>query len=191
MINIEINDPRFLPHAGCELKFSLKEGLGFLLIGENGVGKTTLSKYIRQQYPDAVYLEQKPLEHFYDRSLTKTKQILLNARKDQLIKERLERLWNAFGLNEKEDRLLSTLSGGENQALKLAIALSCESDFYLLDEPSQFLDDKKKDVLSLICRNLLEHKKNVLVIEHDLSWIPPGWDLLKLTLQTGWIKRGT
>lgn len=190
MHKFEIDEPHFLPHAGCELKLILEPGVGSLVIGENGVGKTTLAKFIREQCLEtSTFIEQKPLDHFYDRSLGRVKKILLDSRKGMLHQDRFERLWNAFGLDQKEDRLLTALSGGENQALKLVMGLSSESELYILDEPSQFLDDKKKDVLSLICRNLLDQKKYLLVIEHDFSWIPPGWNQTRLILNSGWIRR--
>ena len=53
------------------------------------------------------------------------------------------------------EKTINDLSGGENQLLKLLIALSFEADSYVLDEPSSFLDKLKVQKL----KNVLRSKK--------------------------------
>jgi ABC-type Mn2+/Zn2+ transport system ATPase subunit len=100
------------------------------------------------------------------------------------------RLYIELGLKEKENRRLSTLSGGENQSLKLVCALSQNVPMYFLDEPSQFLDSFRKEVLSNFLLSLRNSKKSVLIIEHDLSWLSGGWKVLGLEINEEKIKVG-
>ncbi len=69
---------------------------------------------------------------------------------------------------------LSTLSGGENQRLRLALALgerSAAGKLLVLDEPTTGLHPADVDVLMSCLEQLLEAGGSVLVIEHNLDVI--------------------
>lgn len=168
MLNLEFDEPHFLPQKKLKLVINLRPGELSFLVGENGVGKTTLAKLIHKKMPDSIYVEQKSLDRFYDRKIGLMKEILLDSRESILSKEKLERLWMGFGLNFKENLSLNHLSGGELQALKLSLCLCREGSFYILDEPFHFLDQSKREFLMTFLRLLLEEGKKVLVIEHHL-----------------------
>jgi ABC-2 type transport system ATP-binding protein len=170
MYKFVINDPLFLPHCACELDFTLEEGKLITLVGKNGVGKTSLARRIEDQLQGKMsYCPQEKSDFFYDRTLEQVKTIFLKSSPD-IDQGFFQELWWAFHLEEKENRFLSSLSGGEAQALKLVLALSLRKPFYLLDEPSQFLDKESKLVLSQTLEKLLRDQKSLVMIEHDLSW---------------------
>ena len=66
--------------------------------------------------------------------------------------------------------MLDSLSGGEGQALKICLGLASDAKVYVLDEPSQYLDESMKKVLSNLLKELLTREKSLLMVEHDLNW---------------------
>ncbi|MCA9804061.1 MAG: ABC transporter ATP-binding protein [Cyanobacteria bacterium HKST-UBA02] len=91
-------------------------------------------------------------------------------------KEALERA----GLAGLEHRYLATLSGGERQRAQIAVALSQESDFILLDEPISHLDFKYQRSIVKLIERLREDGKGIAVILHDLNVIDSMADQVAL-----------
>lgn len=185
MHHFKLHDPHFLPHCGCEVEFLLKPGGGIILFGENGLGKTTLLHRLwSESSSPKVYVEQKALDPFYDWTLTEVKKNLLKQGC-----EKLEYYWKAFGLEQREDRRLSQLSGGEGQQLKLVCALALEAEVYFLDEPFQFLDPDKRRILT----ELLEEKRRkhaaLLIVEHNSGLIGKDWEMMPLKVINGVIMK--
>lgn len=73
------------------------------------------------------------------------------------------------------DRDIEALSGGELQRFAIAVVCVQESDIYMFDEPSSYLDVKQRLNAARTIRSLLADKdvavrqKYVIVVEHDLS----------------------
>ena len=188
----ELSDPLFLPHCGCELQISVGTGKAVVLIGENGIGKSTLLHRFYLDIPsdNRVVVEQKTSEYFFDRKLITIKQFFLEAELKGFNQNAFHILWDAFDLNSKEERLISNLSGGESQALKLCMALCKEAEYYFLDEPSQYLDQSKKKVLLQFLENLIFQGKRLLLVEHNRDWLPTGWDIQELKIEDNTLKQG-
>lgn len=68
---------------------------------------------------------------------------------------------------------LDTLSGGELQRLKLAKSLigSSRTDLIILEEPTTGLHEADIDQLLILLKKLLQSKKTLIVLEHNLSVI--------------------
>lgn len=172
MYKFKMADPHFLPHCACDIELTVAPGEILTLVGENGIGKSTLMNRLwLTGAHDMTYVEQKPLDYFYDRPLHTIKAVLLKSRPDKIDKDFFLSLWKRFGLEQKESRLHSSLSGGEGQALKICLTLAQKAQCYLLDEPSQFLDVNMKQVLSSVLGELQEKQKSVVLVEHDKDWI--------------------
>lgn len=181
MYNFKLVDSIFLPHCGVEVDFSLEKGKMLLFTGENGVGKSTLMRRFYTAFEEhCALVDQSSLDYFYDRKVGKIKKLFLSTRKEIIDENFFHELWTIFGLDKKENRLQSSLSGGEGQVLKLILGLSIRMDIFLLDEPSHYLDESMKEKLSGVLSTLLHNKKALLVIEHDLSWIKENYSGLKL-----------
>lgn len=73
---------------------------------------------------------------------------------------------NISSLGEKQ---LGTLSGGELQRLYVWICVSSNSDVYIFDEPSNFLDVKQRVAVARAIRSLTNPNKYVIVVDHDIS----------------------
>jgi ABC-type Mn2+/Zn2+ transport system ATPase subunit len=188
----ELHDPLFLPHCGCELQFSVNSGSSIVFIGENGIGKSTLLRHLYSalEMESRVVVEQKSSEYFFDRKLITLKNFFLEGHLPHFNIKNFLSLWNDFELDKKEQRLISHLSGGETQALKLCLALCKDCTFYFLDEPSQFLDTQRKKTLSHFLEKLRQSGKSLIVIEHNIDWIPSGWKINQLKVENNVLQRG-
>ena len=69
---------------------------------------------------------------------------------------------------EKADRLVSELSGGEQQRIAIARALATNSDVILADEPTGNLDEERESEIIVIFKRLAhENDKAVIVVTHS------------------------
>jgi iron complex transport system ATP-binding protein len=76
----------------------------------------------------------------------------------------------ATGTLPLEERLFSTLSGGEKQRVVIASALAQASDVLLLDEPTASLDlGYQLEIAGLLTRLNLERGTTMVVSTHDLN----------------------
>jgi len=170
--NIEkkLGDFRLLTKNG---KLYEKEVLGIL--GANALGKTTLARIfageIKQDSGNIngkvkiSYKSQYPRTDFdgtvHDLLSSITKEFSTSSYCSEII-----RPLNLEKLLEKD---VNKLSGGELQRVAIAVAMSQESDVYLLDEPSAFLDVEMRLSLTDMIRKIVEKKNcSVMIIDHDL-----------------------
>lgn len=171
MLKLNLNDPQFLPHIGCDVELLLEIKEPLTIIGENGLGKSTLVHRFYSKHQDIMsIIEQKAMDQFYNRSLKAIKEIYLSSGNEKVDREFFSHGWTSFGMHKKEDRMLDSLSGGEAQVLKIILGLSVKAEIYVLDEPSQYLDESMKKVLSQLLIELLRREKSLLMVEHDLNW---------------------
>ncbi|MBI5117566.1 ATP-binding cassette domain-containing protein [Candidatus Poribacteria bacterium] len=84
------------------------------------------------------------------------------------IKDRIRRALELTGLTNLRGRQPATLSGGQKQLLAIASVLSLEPPILCFDEPTTDLDPKNKRRIFNLTRQLLEQRKQTLiVIEHE------------------------
>lgn len=160
-----------LPHLRAQLEINLSPGTIRVFTGENGVGKTTLLRHIDSRLGKlVVHCPQGPLEHFFERSLGKFRELLLASSRD-LRQDLFLEFWKLAGFSEKENRRLSELSGGEGQLLKIILHASASGDVYLFDEPAQNLDSMKKKLVHDLFQRLTSEGKSLILVEHDPQWI--------------------
>ncbi|NPA27639.1 MAG: ABC-F family ATP-binding cassette domain-containing protein, partial [Epsilonproteobacteria bacterium] len=81
---------------------------------------------------------------------------------------KIERALQEFKLKEYEDRLVTSLSGGEQRRVALASLILKKPDVLLLDEPTNHLDVYMVEFLEEI---LLKEKFTLLFISHDRFFI--------------------
>lgn len=177
-INLSYSSKKILKDVG--LRLDNKEFLG--IIGPNGSGKSSFLKCIyRVVNPNSgiIYLDEKPLDEIsyretalkmavfsqhnpcsFDFSVldmvllgrTPHKKFLENNNEQDIniAKNALENV----GLLNLANRKFSTLSGGEQQRVILARALTQDTECLLLDEPTNHLDIKYQlQIMDIVKKN--------------------------------------
>ncbi|WP_437602944.1 ABC transporter ATP-binding protein [Sorangium sp. So ce590] len=86
------------------------------------------------------------------------------------IREKVVGMLNSLGLENKEDRMPSELSGGQRKRVGLARALMLEPEILIYDEPTSGLDPlTSRMVDDLIEETRSRHKVTSVVISHDMA----------------------
>ncbi len=162
--------------------FSVDIDKGFIYSGEiigvlgaNGLGKTTFAKMLAGEVkPDKgkadseIKIAYKP-QYLYSDS-TETVAATLTAESKMYGTTQYNKdIIKPLELEEILDNRIDTLSGGELQRVAIALNLSKDSDFILLDEPSAYLDVEQRVKFSKMIRRFIENnKKTCMIIDHDL-----------------------
>ena len=81
-----------------------------------------------------------------------------------------------LGLKDLLTKKVTELSIGQQERVSLALALSQEADYYLLDEPFSAQDLHSTQMILEIINELKANKKGVLVISHNQDAISKYFD---------------
>jgi ATP-binding cassette subfamily F protein 3 len=159
------------------LEFMINRGEKIALIGQNGVGKTTLLKIILDQvvhdgeieWGHAVqvgYYAQNQAEEL-DGEKTVFQTIDDEAQGD--IRTQIRGLLGAFLFGKDEiDKKVKVLSGGEKARLALCKLLLKPTNFLIMDEPTNHLDLVSKEVLK---QAINQYNGTLLVVSHDRDFL--------------------
>jgi len=163
-------------------KFDLKVDSGHLYAGEivgvfgaNALGKTTLAKVFageikpkKGKVNKKVMIAYKPQYVVGDYEGSVHELLLQKCEGFGTAKFKQE-IVKPFELDALLENYVSELSGGELQRVAVAICLAQVVDFYLIDEPSAYLDVEERVKLAKIIRRFIEvNKKTCMVIDHDM-----------------------
>ena len=166
--------------------FKLKTGDGKVhqsevvgVVGPNGSGKTTMIKILAGEYEydegwvtaDAS-ISYKP-QHI-DLDMDCNVQTWLDAEVGPSWRsgEYNVNVIRALGVDDLLTKDVNNLSGGEAQAVAIAICLGKDADLYLLDEPSAHLDaNARMEAAKAIRRTMESNEKAAFVIDHDVYFI--------------------
>lgn len=181
-----------------DINLALQSGKLACLIGENGVGKSTLLKTLTGFLPKlegSLLLDGKDISEFSQRALARQISIVLTQKPDvqNLTVEEIVGLGRspytgffgklhandqqivdesitAVGIEKLKNRMIQTLSDGERQKVMIAKALAQQTPVIFLDEPTAFLDfSSKVETFQLLQRMAHEMGKLVLLSTHDLE----------------------
>lgn len=165
-------------------------------IGPNGAGKSTLLSIMsRLLNKDQGFLsiKGKEIEAWNSKELAKELTILkqkINYQskltveelvsfgrfpysQDRLTKEdfkKVEQALEYLDILDLRNRFIDTLSGGQLQRVFIAMVLTQDTDFILLDEPLNNLDIKQSISMMKILRSLVDDLgKTIIIVIHDIN----------------------
>ena len=180
--------------ALSDLNVTIGTGEFVFIVGESGAGKSTLVKSLLREEKlsrgeilvDGVPVSKLPLRDipyyrrifgvvFQDFRLFPNRSVYDNiasamhavGRKSKDIKNTIPHILEVVGLNGMENRLPSSMSGGEQQRVALARALANKPDYILADEPTGNIDPKRSREIMALLRRIHKSGKTVIVVTHE------------------------
>jgi len=157
------------------LTFSIGKGEKFLIVGENGVGKSTLLKLIvglLKPNEGIIEIGEKCDIGYYAQEhelLDNNKTIIENFNHLNIEEKKLRRFLGRF-LFYGDDvfKKVKILSPGERSRVALALISLSGSNFLILDEPTNHLDPETQQIIALTFK---EFKGTMLIVSHNPSFI--------------------
>ncbi len=159
--------------------FSAAPGELLAVIGPNGAGKTTLLSILAGiRRADEGEVSRAPGEIGFVpqqaalyRRLTVAENLRLFARLEKVadVEAAVERMLDQTGLRERRDDQVSTLSGGNQQRVNIAIGLLAQPAALLLDEPSTGLDPRQRARLWEFVLGLAGGGTTVIFSTHNIA----------------------
>ena len=179
------------------VSFEIPKGAVISLIGPNGAGKSTVMGMISrltERTEGSVIFEGKDITKWKSKDLAK-KLAILTQHNNMSMKLTVKELV-AFGrfpysgnrltaedhemiekaivymeLKEFEDRFIDELSGGQRQRAYIAMVIAQDTDYVLLDEPTNNLDIYHASNTMKIARRLCDELgKTVIMVLHEINY---------------------
>jgi branched-chain amino acid transport system ATP-binding protein len=106
-----------------------------------------------------------------ERGIGRIATLLEPARHDAQLREHVERVLTLCRLTEVRDEAAANLSYGNEKMLGVAMALMCEPELLLLDEPATGLGQDEIGNLDGVLRDLRSHGTTLCVIDHKVGFL--------------------
>ena len=164
-----------------DINMVMNEGESVGIIGANGVGKSTLLKLLaglldmKKENMRRIRAELGYVFQDSDNQLfmpTVYEDVAFAPRNYGRSEEEIHRLamkaLEQVGMDEKKDRQIYRLSGGEKKLASIATVLAMDVKLILLDEPSVALDPRNRRNLIHVLNGLAKAK---LIASHDLDFV--------------------
>lgn len=182
------------------LDLEICSGDKIAIIGSSGSGKSTLLNLLGgldqnqeglievegrclSQYSDFELAEYRKKKigfvfqfHYLLMDFTVLENVMIPAQirqseKAYTLEERAMQLLENLGLDGKEDRLPTELSGGEQQRVAIARALINQPDLLLADEPTGNLDEENRNHVLDLLLDIADKRgaQSMIIVTHDLE----------------------
>ena len=176
----------------------LECGKVYILVGKNGIGKSTLLKTISKQIAPVsgeILINNKETQtistselpkllsfvpvHFPQMDYVRSREFISAGRAPytnalgritEIDSNEIKNAIDTLDIDNLADRLTSELSDGEKQLVAIAKAIAQKTPVILLDEPTAFLDySNKKKVLSILKETASSMNKCIVLSAHDID----------------------
>lgn len=179
------------------VSFDIPKGKVLSLIGPNGAGKSTVMGMISRliaKDSGIIHFEDKDLSRWNSKELAQKLSILtqhnnihmkltvrelvafgrfpysgnnLTAEDNEMIEKAIEYM----ELKEFEDRFIDELSGGQRQRAYIAMVIAQDTEYVLLDEPTNNLDIYHASNLMRTIRRLCDELgKTIIMVLHEINY---------------------
>lgn len=180
-----------------EVDFHVPKGKVLSLIGPNGAGKSTVMGMISRLIESDgghIHFEGKALSQWKSKELakklailTQTNQIQMKLTVEELVnfgrfpysgsrltkedKEKVDRAISYMELDAFKDRFIDELSGGQRQRAYIAMVIAQDTEYILLDEPTNNLDIYHATNMMRMVRKLCDDLgKTVILVLHEINY---------------------
>lgn len=179
------------------VSFRIPKGKVLSLIGPNGAGKSTVMGMISRliaKDSGAISFEDRDLSHWDSRELAKKLAILTQHNNVQMkltVRElvafgrfpysggrltakdhrMIDQAISYMELEDFQDRFIDELSGGQRQRAYIAMVIAQDTEYILLDEPTNNLDIYHSSNMMKIVRRLCDELgKTVILVLHEINY---------------------
>jgi iron complex transport system ATP-binding protein len=180
------------------LDIEIQAGQCVVLLGPNGAGKSSLLRTLLGLQPPiagrveienrnvleipapqkAAHLAYVPQRPIIPEGLTVNALLRLGAYRNEKLAETIPHVLQKIGAATWSDRLVSELSGGEQQRIMIARALVQGAKALVLDEPTAHLDVAQSQEICAILRVICAAGTSIILSSHDPN------DALRLPAKT-------
>ena len=179
------------------VSFDIPKGKVLSLIGPNGAGKSTVMGMISrliEKDSGIIHFEDKDLSRWNSKELAQKLSILTQHNNIQMKltvrelvafgrfpysgnnltaedNEMIEKAIEYMELKEFEDRFIDELSGGQRQRAYIAMVIAQDTEYVLLDEPTNNLDIYHASNLMRTIRRLCDELgKTIVMVLHEINY---------------------
>ena len=179
------------------VSFDIPKGKVLSLIGPNGAGKSTVMGMISRliaKDSGIIHFEDKDLSRWNSKELAQKLSILTQHNNIQMKltvrelvafgrfpysgnnltaedNEMIEKAIEYMELKEFEDRFIDELSGGQRQRAYIAMVIAQDTEYVLLDEPTNNLDIYHASNLMRTVRRLCDELgKTIIMVLHEINY---------------------
>lgn len=178
------------------INLKIKKGEVISIIGESGVGKTTLLKCINKLLDideGTIYFNNKNIKDldliesrtkiglvFQEYNLFENLNVFENLMIGLLKIKKMDRktaeskvdsILHYLKLKNKKFNYPKELSGGQKQRVAIARTLLMKPDIMLLDEPTSALDKEMKDSVLNIIKEIVNEDMTLIIVSHEDEFI--------------------
>lgn len=155
-----------------KISFTIRAGEKVALIGENGVGKTTLLNLIKNSHEKITITPKAKIGFWHqqfeelDSNRSLLENVLMCAEIDEVYVRRIlaRLLFDTSDMN----KTIEMLSGGEKVKLAFAKLLVADFNILILDEITNYLDT---DSVEIFMELLNEYQGTVIFVSHDRKFV--------------------
>jgi iron complex transport system ATP-binding protein len=201
-----------------DINAEFKEGIITTLVGVNGCGKSTLLQHcagLLKPFSGDIFVGKADISRIKRIELAKEISYLPQTRTAGSItvrsfvshgrfpylgyprrygktdKEKIDYAMKLADVSELSEKMVSELSGGQQQKVYIAMLLAQDTDIILLDEPVTYLDIIHQLELMELIKRLKSMGKTIVMVLHDLNFALTYSDMVYVMENGRIIENGT